>query len=689
MTKDKIDVLVAKNANKTINGVRLYTVYDFDYDMIKRVKPCKKPRGNGGHKKKSVLDIYVSFDIETSTIAHLEHSFMYVWQMGIETESCIIGRTWFEFKHCLQELAARVPNNTILKIWVHNLSFEFSFLKGIYRFTPDDVFILDGRRVAKCCILDKIEFYCSYIQTNMSLEMFTSAYEVEHVKLSGNDFDYSVIRYADTPLTDEELAYCVNDVIGLNEAMKKRCESYSDNLYTIPLTSTGYVRREVKRAMKNFPYTVLQDCLPDFETYELLEEAFRGGDTHANRHYTGKITGPISSFDIQSSYPFQMVCKKFPVTHWDTWQGECDEKTVEFLLRGGYALLLQVKLSNVSLRYDYWGSPYIAKHKCREISGGVFDNGRVLSADYLSTVITDIDLEIIKEQYKCDIEYIDIRFSHYGFLPDEIRDEVRSFFTGKTELKGIEEEKEEYNNSKALLNSIYGMMVQKPVKQSIDFLIEEELQFHLRDDDKRELFDKAMKKAFTSFAWGVWVTAHARHDLFTGQKICASSLVYNDTDCCKFLHDEHIIKRFEVENKKRQELAEHHGAYAKDKHGKLQYMGAWEYEGIDSRFVTLGAKKYAVENDGKIKITVAGVNKKKGGEELKKLGGLSAFKEGTIFRESGGVEAVYNDAVCEPIIYEGHKVLITDNVCLLPSTYTLGLTDEYRSLIALTQLKEY
>lgn len=686
---DKMDLLVAKNANKVINGVRLYTVYDFDYDMIKSVKPCKKPRGNNGHKKKSVLDIIVSFDIETSTIKHLEHSFMYVWQMGIETHSCIIGRTWFEFKHCLEELAARIPNNTILKVWVQNLSFEFSFFKGIYRFTPDDVFILDGRRVAKCCILDKIEFYCSYLLTNMSLEMFTNAYEVEHAKLSGDDFDYNEIRYPDTLLSDSKLAYCVNDVIGLNEAIEKRLKDYGDNLFTVPLTSTGYVRREVKRAMKNFPYTVLQDCLPDFETYEMLEETFRGGDVHANREYAGKILDAVSSFDIQSSYSFQMVCKKFPVTHWDTWQGDPDKKTVEFLLRGGYALLLHVELFNVSLRFDEWGSPYIAKHKCRRISGGVFDNGRVLSADYLSIVITDIDLEIIKEQYKCEIEYKDIRFSHYGFLPDEIRDCVRKYFKAKTELKGIEEKKEEYNKSKALLNSIYGMMVQKPVKQSIDFLIDKEFQFHLRDDDRRELFDKAMKKAFTSFAWGVWVTAHARHDLFTGQKICDSFLTYNDTDCCKFLHDEHIIKRFEVENKKRKALAEQHNACAMDKHGNMQYMGAWEYEGIAARFITLGAKKYAVENDGKIKITVAGVNKKKGGEELKKMGGLSAFKEGTIFRESGGVEAVYNDAVCEPIIYDGHKVLITDNVCLLPSTYTLGLTDEYRTLLSITQLKEY
>ena len=73
--------------------------------------------------------------------------------------------------------------------------------------------------------------------------------KVEHTKLSGEKFDYSKKRYPWTELTDYELQYSVNDTIGLLEAMYKRMILSEDNLYTLPLTSTGYVRRVTKKAM--------------------------------------------------------------------------------------------------------------------------------------------------------------------------------------------------------------------------------------------------------------------------------------------------------------------------------------------------------------------------------------------------------------------------------------------------------
>ena len=50
--------------------------------------------------------------------------------------------------------------------------------------------------------------------------------------------------------------------------------------------------------------------------------------------------------------------------------------------------------------------------------------------------------------------------------------------------------------------------------------------------------------------------------------------------------------------------------------------------------------------------------------------------------DAGGVEAIYNDAKDNgTIIVDGHSLLITRNVCLAPSTYTLGETDEYCKLL--------
>ena len=120
-------------------------------------------------------------------------------------------------------------------------------------------------------------------------------------------------------------------------------------------------------------------------------------------------------------------------------------------------------------------------------------------------------------------------------------------------------------------------------------------------------------------------------------------------------------------------------------------MGVFEPEGTCKRFVTLGAKKYAYEDEkGKLHITVAGVIKSKGAKELEENGGLDAFKPNFIFREAGGVEAVYND---KPEITEykidGHTIPITANVVLRESTYTLGITEEYEYLLYVSQLSDY
>ena len=109
-------------------------------------------------------------------------------------------------------------------------------------------------------------------------------------------------------------------------------------------------------------------------------------------------------------------------------------------------------------------------------------------------------------------------------------------------------------------------------------------------------------------------------------------------------------------------------------------------------FRTLGAKKYCFREtaDSPLKITIAGVSKKKGAEELEKAGGIEAFRPGFLFRAGGGTEAVYND---EPEITttkrEGRELDITKNVVIRESTYTLGITAEYERLLQDTKLLKY
>lgn len=103
-------------------------------------------------------------------------------------------------------------------------------------------------------------------------------------------------------------------------------------------------------------------------------------------------------------------------------------------------------------------------------------------------------------------------------------------------------------------------------------------------------------------------------------------------------------------------------------------------------FRTMGAKKYVYREapDSKLICTIAGVSKQKGGEELEAHGGITAFHEGFTFTEAGGLEAIYNDIptyIATEYEAEGQTCKITANVCLRPSTYTLGLTADYKRLL--------
>ena len=103
-----------------------------------------------------------------------------------------------------------------------------------------------------------------------------------------------------------------------------------------------------------------------------------------------------------------------------------------------------------------------------------------------------------------------------------------------------------------------------------------------------------------------------------------------------------------------------------------------------AEFSTLGAKKYVSREtpNAPLICTIAGVAKKAGGRELEKHGGISAFRPGFTFVDAGGLEAVYNDRPeIPPLEIDGHRLVITANVVLRPSTYTLGLSADYQRLL--------
>ena len=660
------------------------TPEEYKPGTVANIQAQKRGRGNPRTKTKTVYkDVICAFDIETSRLPDIEQSIMYVWMLHIHHHVTIVGRTWEQFHTLIQQINSELHDETLC-IFVHNLSYEFQFLQAVYKFDNEELFAVDRRKVLKCTMYDrKLEFRCSYLHSNMSLAEYTKKMKVEHKKLDGDEFDYKEIRYPWSPLTDKQLEYCIHDVVGLCEAVETEMLADGDNLYTFPLTSTGYVRRDAKKAMREVSPSFVKSQSPNLEIYTLCREAFRGGDTHANRYYAGRILKDVKSADRSSSYP-DVVCNcQFPVSEF-FHAGKLDfDELMHLITIRKKAVLMRVSITNLHLADEFWGAPYLSRDKCRRIERGVYDNGRLLAADYLETTITDVDLRIILDQYSFDdLCAFDVAYARYGKLPQSLINATISYYRAKTELKNVPGQDIYYMKSKNKLNSIYGMMAQDPVKQSTLF---NDGDWSVGNEPVSELLDKSNAKNFLCYQWGVWVTAHARAALQEGIKLAGDNFVYCDTDSVKYIGD----IDWSGYNAQRIKDSKKSGAYATDPNGITHYMGVYEDDGYYSEFKTLGAKKYAYtyEPGGKTYVTIAGVTKRKGGEELDKYGGLKAFSPGFIFTEAGGTESIYNDHPDFGVIErDGHKILITPNVVIKDSTYTLGITAEYESLLENSRL---
>lgn len=649
---------------------------EFPFDILK--KDIVK---SGKHKMYQRHPM--TFDIETSKIpkdndGHYE-AFMYIWQVCIEG-NVVFGRRWEELQEFMKNVvnAYKLSEGERVVVYVHNLSFEFQFIQDYFNFT--DVFAMASRSIltAKTAHL---EFRCSYKLSNMSLAKFIeNTPNTLHYK-GIDDLDYATVRTPDTSLTEVELGYCFNDVKGLYECVMELLKE--DNIATIPLTSTGYVRRDCRHAMnknKNNRKMFLRSRLTLLQ-YKLLRECFRGGNTAGDRYLTNLILKNVGSYDLSSSYPFQMIARDYPLGKWN-YGVIPDIRTLEEYNRK-YCTIARYTFKNIRLR-DEKPIPYIPQSKCLALGNDrEIYNGRILHADCLTISMTNIDFDIVKEQYVYDeIAVEEFHYSRKGLLPKELRNTIMYYFEKKSKLKGDEEHYYEYMKSKNKLNSIYGMTVTNILNTEIEYHDGEYTEKKMTEEEMKEALDKYYKnhRSFLNYSWGVFVTAYARRELEDGLNIAGLDTIYCDTDSVKYIgiHD----KEFEEYNIRLNKECEEKGIknYA-EVNGKRYYMGIFDKENGYDEFITLGAKKYAFLQNGKLGITVSGLSKKKGAVELEKKGGLRRFQRNEVFYNSGRTIAQYNSEKVHDITVDGCTFSTASNLAIVDTTYTLGISDTMLDII--------
>lgn len=677
-------------------------------------------------------DLYVSDETYRKNFDEGEKvSCLYLWQCAIDNGDTIyvfLGRdldSYLDFTLKLTEevrrqaffgfkSANRFNENSIARkhkqsvsmlIYIHNLGYEYQFLRNLFNddfsnAKASNVFARSVRKPMKAAFnlnRVRVEYRDTLVLTQKSLSAWCKDEDLEVKKLEEPGDFYLSIRTPITPLSDEVLKYSVNDVVCMIYGLIKYKNKYSD-LYNIPLTQTGTVRRRLYKEVckANKDWSLQQYCITQnytFDFFKKLTRLFAGGWTHANRYAVNKKIN-CKCFDFASSYPFVMSTGRFPVTDFV----ECDVDEFEVLSTQDldttkYRWFALIKVINPisKLQNTYWSSS-----KCEnELKHAYIDNGRVLAADEMIIYATDYDWDTFTKAYNFDsIEVLELYKAEADYLPYEMINLILTMYNYKTTLKGVENAESKYKESKEFINSLYGCLVTKIVTDPVMFTNGD----WLKTDYDVKVFSETLshekvEKTFGSYQIGIWVTAIARYNLWRFITKFDKRIAYCDTDSFKGDFTDEDLAFVDEYNKYVEELenkvALHYGfdpaLYApKNPKGKVCRLGIADRE-HDCILKTLGAKRYCVEENDNLYMTVAGLPK----SSVSKLKSLDDFNNNTFWnvKESGKKCSYYNDNQSECVwVDENGKVYKnTDKygIAIIPTSFNMSMSDEFRMLVEL------
>lgn len=599
--------------------------------------------------KKNIINVAAAFDTEVSSFIDEQDgepsALVYIWMFGIDNV-VVYGRTLEGFQHLIEMLkyALRQEKRKLI-VYIHNMKYDYQFIKKWFDW--DKVFSKDKRDIM-FADTGCIEFRDSLVLAGgRSLARIGENLKNSKLRKAVGDLNYELVRHEETPLTAEELNYCEMDVRVLIEYIREKIEEDGD-ISKIPFTNTGYVRDYVRNACfeNRENYLRLMDGLTMTPgCYQQAEQCFMGGAVGANLKHINKVVHDVTSYDIKSSYPYVMCTGYFPMSYGIPIRNRDAKDTLFHVEQDKRCCMFTLEIWGLVPKP---GNDYcfpISESKCEELIGertsygnldsdNMFDvyrvgGGRVITAMYLRMTCTELDFATYREFYdldNCEWHVSEMRVFKRGWLPKPIVNSILKFFHDKTTLDGVDGKEAEYMIAKNMLNAIYGMMVEKPVRP--DYYLQNGVMIKGDVDyvAKVEAYNEKWNR-FLYYPWGVWVTAHARWRLYDAIRAVGKDFVYCDTDSVKLTNAEIYQDYFDKRNAesymkmlelaRRLELPRDKVIPASPK-GEEKVLGTWEKEWKASRFKTLGAKRYLLEFEkGGYYLTVAGSNKKSTLEYLK------------------------------------------------------------------------
>lgn len=591
----------------------------------------------------------MGFDIETTNVIHGDHKRAYSYiQMTTINGVTILTRGWEDCRELWQRIndinrlgtaevgrdnkthRTRTCTRRIL-CFIHNFAFEWQYMK--YRFPLmanekkvgfSEVFLTEERKPLHAVFYDGIEVFCSMRLTNSSLANLAKTYCTTQ-KMKG-DLDYSIPRNCSTPLTEAEVEYCVND--------PRICWEYGQwfiNTYVLtglkyPLTSTGIVKNKtIARIPGRFKKDIRKACHSmqfNYNEYQLFSHfLFRGGYVHANAIYADRrIPGDWRCKDFKSSYPAVMCGAGGAYYPGDKFV-RVDNPSFDLFdhRRLSRCVIAIIKFNKIRARYTH---SIESASKCMELINPVIDNGRVWRADSLTVCINEVDYLNYLDFYSWegDPEVVSMWETTRADLPFYLIESVVEYYEAKERLgvkldslvKGSEEYKyikKERDISKANLNGLYGMCVQRVNLDQIYFSQEDARMVELRNAKE---YEQAISNLYFIYSHGIYITTWARRNLL--KTVCeleraGQAVAYCDTDSIYYMHTreaEEIFNRYNTQNE--QYLIDfkfNHNIPSE----ALCNIGNFSDDGHYAAIKTLGAKRYLVEHEGGVKVTIAGLPK--------------------------------------------------------------------------------
>lgn len=666
MDKEIIKRIIRNDDVVIYNGIDEW-LSDFPFfEMLKTLKYKTEK------KKKLVYNIFTSLDIETSKTTYngTELSFCYIWQFNIYMNGIhhiVLDRYIENTVKLFDKLyyLTKTKNDCLFICGISNLGYEFQFYKNLLNWKS--VFAKENRKPITATV-DGIYFIDTLQISHKSVAKLGKEFGVK--KLT-EKMDYNILRTSDTEMSNEEYAYCCNDVIIPCLYIQQLVNDYFIPHGFFPITQTSKVRFKMKsyfkeyygKTWKNMSKYIGNKLYPKtFEEYKNdMKYLFRGAWTHGNPKYTGSILKHVDSYDITSSYIYTMFCDKFPMGKFQpTDLKPTDIDTDRYAFKGIFIFYnLQAK-NNIC---------YESIHKASTKSL-INDNGKIYYAEECKVYLTDIDFELYNRYYTySDYEYFDLQISEKNYLPKYVILPMIDAYSTK-QLKKLNGEV--YTTEKEEVNSFYGMMVTRiPLTESVvedgEWLtIEREFPY----DDRY--------RSFLSPYWGIWVTAYSRKHLFDGID-CFNTFYYSDTDSVKGHVDIDKLNGLNMsilnnvlESKK----------YFNIDNEYVNDLGMWDFEGVIDVFKYLGAKRYLCYKKGKTTPTIAGCPKH---EYMKHYKDHIFSKQFSNFKNNFSLKSVklrsiyFDDTV--DIIVDGCLQHIYGCNTLVPTDFTMSLAGIYIEFI--------